>query len=213
MYLIPIYLCLFSFFVSSLFGRFLSSKGSICINVVSIFLSLLISIFIFYEVCIMHATCQIHFFSWFDIGNISIFWSFLFDPLTSIMLVVILSISFCANFYSIEYLMFDPHKIRFFSYLSLFTFTMVMLVTSNNLVQLFFGWESVGVSSYLLINFWYTRLQANKSSILAIMANKIGDILLLFACLYILINYNSLYFNTIFIRWEKLSPEKLSNNI
>lgn len=114
------------------------------------------------------------------------------------MLVVILSISFCANFYSIEYLMFDPHKIRFFSYLSLFTFTMVMLVTSNNLVQLFFGWESVGVSSYLLINFWYTRLQANKSSILAIMANKIGDVLLLFACLYILINYNSLYFNTIF---------------
>lgn len=77
----------------------------------------------------------------------------MFDPLTSIMLVVILSISFCANFYSIEYLMFDPHKIRFFSYLSLFTFTMVMLVTSNNLVQLFFGWESVGVSSYLLINF------------------------------------------------------------
>ena len=69
------------------------------------------------------------------------------------MLIVILFVSFCANFYSIEYMLFDPHKIRFFSYLSLFTFTMMMLVTSNNLLQLFFGWESVGISSYLLINF------------------------------------------------------------
>lgn len=115
------------------------------------------------------------------------------------MLIVILFVSFCANFYSIEYMLYDPHKIRFFSYLSLFTFTMIILVTSNNLVQLFFGWESVGISSYLLINFWYTRIQANKSSILAIMANKIGDILLLFSCVFLIILYNSLCFNNIFL--------------
>ena len=199
MYLLPIYLCLISFLISCFFGKVLSSKGCLFVNVLSIWLSLLISMFIFYEVGISHVRCELNLFPWFIIGNITLHWSFLFDALSATMLIVILFVSFCANFYSIEYMMFDPHKIRFFSYLSLFTFTMMMLVTSSNILQLFFGWESVGISSYLLINFWYTRIQANKSSILAILANKIGDILLLFCCLYLLLKYNSLYFNNISI--------------
>ena len=202
MYLLPIYLCLFSFVFSSLFGRFFSSKGSTLINLTSIFLSLLISFFIFYEVGFLHAVCHVHFFPWFCFNNVSVYWSFLFDSLSATMLLVILFVSFCANFYSIEYMMYDPNKIRFFSYLSLFTFTMIMLVTSNNIIQLFFGWESVGLSSYLLINFWYTRIQANKSSILAIVANKTGDVLLLFSCLFMAILYNSLYWNSIFLSFN-----------
>lgn len=95
------------------------------------------------------------------------------------MLVVVTIVSLCANIYSIEYMNADPHNVRFFAYLSLFTFFMLVLICSDNLLQLFVGWEGVGLSSYLLINFWYTRIQANKSSILAVITNKIGDIALL----------------------------------
>lgn len=202
MYLLPIYLCFFSFMVSFLFGHVCSSKGSIFLNIISLFFSLLLSFFIFYEVCFLHINCYIHLMPWMSLGNISIYWSFLFDTISCVMLIVILFVSFCANFYSIEYMLYDPHKVRFFSYLSLFTFTMIMLVTANNIIQLFFGWECVGLSSYLLINFWYTRLQANKSSVLAIMANKTGDILLLFSCLHLLFICNSVYFNTVFLYCE-----------
>ena len=87
--------------------------------------------------------------------------------------------SLCAHIYSIEYMSTDPHNIRFFAYLSLFTFFMVILVISDNAIQLFVGWEGVGICSYLLINFWYTRIQANKASILAVITNKVGDIALL----------------------------------
>ena len=102
-----------------------------------------------------------------------------FDSLSASMLVVITTVSLCAHIYSIEYMKADPHSVRFFSWLSLFTFFMVLLVVSENMLQLFVGWEGVGICSYLLINFLYARIQANKSSLLAIMTNKLGDVALL----------------------------------
>lgn len=199
MYLLPIYLCLSSFILSLFCGRNLSGTGSVVMNILSIMWSLLCSFLIFYEVCVLHISSSVYYFPWIHVGSLDIYWSFLYDAISSTMLVVILLVSFCANVYSVEYMQYEPHKIRFFSYLSLFTFTMMMLVTSNTFLQLFFGWEGVGISSYLLINFWYTRIQANKSAILAVMANKVGDIFLLFSCLFICFIYNSVYFNTVFL--------------
>ena len=135
MYLLPIYLCFFSFLLSIVFGKHLSSKGSILLNLLILLCSLLVSFFICYEVFFLHINCYINFFTWISLGFLDIYWSFLFDSLSSIMLIVILLVSFCANFYSVEYMLYEPHKIRFFSYLSLFKFTMLMLVTSNTLLQ------------------------------------------------------------------------------
>ena len=211
MYILPIFLCVSSFLLSLFFGRNLSGTGSgVLLNILSIGVSLVCSFFIFYEVCVLHISSYINYLAWIHVGYIDIYWSFIYDSISSTMLVVILLVSFCANVYSVEYMQYEPHKIRFFSYLSLFTFTMMMLVTANTFLQLFFGWEGVGIASYLLINFWYTRIQANKSAILAVMANKIGDIFLLFSCLSICFVYNSVYFNTVFLLSDNSSTYLIS---
>lgn len=125
------------------------------------------------------------------------------------MVIMIIIVSFLVIIFSKGYMKNDPHYIRFISYLSLFVFFMIFLITSNNLFQIFVGWEGVGICSYLLINFWYTRIEANKSSIKAVLVNKIGDIgLLLGLCLLInktnLLNFNSYfcYINIININIE-----------
>lgn len=125
-------------------------------------------------------------------------WSLLCDSLTCIMLVIVTFISSLVHLYSTEYMEHDPHFPRFMSYLSLFTFFMLVLVTSNNFLQMFVGWEGVGVSSYLLINFWFTRAQANKSAIKAMLVNRVGDFFILLAFFGILLAYNSLNYNIIF---------------
>lgn len=102
-------------------------------------------------------------------------WGFLFDSLTVVMLVVVTGVSSLVHLYSISYMSHDPSKARFMCYLSIFTFFMCMLVTGDNFIQLFLGWEGVGLASYLLINFWYTRLQANKAAIKAMLVNRVGD--------------------------------------
>jgi NADH:ubiquinone oxidoreductase subunit 5 (subunit L)/multisubunit Na+/H+ antiporter MnhA subunit len=122
-------------------------------------------------------------------------WSFYFDSLTSVMLIVVTSISTLVHLYSTEYMEYDPHLPRFMSYLSLFTFFMLILVTANNFLQLFVGWEGVGLSSYLLINFWFTRIQANKAAIKAMLVNRVGDFALLLAIFNIYFIFNSLDFD------------------
>ena len=103
------------------------------------------------------------------------------DSLTVVMLCIVTFVSSCVHLYSIEYMSTDAHLPRFMSYLSFFTFFMLILVTANNLLQMFVGWEGVGVSSYLLINFWFTRIQANKAAIKAMLLNRVGDFALLIA--------------------------------
>jgi NADH-quinone oxidoreductase subunit L len=114
-------------------------------------------------------------FTWIHSGSLAADWSFRIDTLTVVMLVVVNTVSSLVHIYSIGYMAHDPYRPRFFSYLSFFTFAMLMLVTANNLVQMFFGWEGVGLASYLLIGFWYERPSANAAAIKAFVVNRIGD--------------------------------------
>ena len=190
MYLLPIFFTLISFFFTFFLGRYINNFYSGLLTSFFLFISLLISLFIFYEVALCGSTNIYNCGQWITVSTLEVTWSFFYDPLTAIMLIVILSISTCAHFYSIEYMLSDPNQIKFMSYLSLFTFFMLLLVTSSNLVILFIGWEGVGICSYLLINFWHTRIGANKSAIMAMFVNKVGDISLLlsFSIIYLLLH-------------------------
>ena len=194
MYLLILYFPLIGCLWSGFFGHFLGKNGASLITLFCMFLSVLISFFIFYEIVLCNDICIIKLYKWIDIGVLNIYWEFLFDALTSVMLFVIVGISFCVHLYSIEYMYNDPHLPRFLSYLSLFTFFMIVLVTAANLLQLFIGWEGVGLCSYLLINFWYTRIAANKAAMKALIINKIGDVCLLLGIILFFVFYNSLEF-------------------
>jgi len=198
MYLLIIYISLISFIFSILFGRYIGSYGTAIITVSFLFICNLLSIFLFYEVCCLHTTCYIDLFIWLNIDYLTIYYNLIFDPLTVVMLFVITSISLFAHIYSIDYMAHDPHFIRFMSYLSLFTFCMIILVTANNLLQLFIGWEGVGICSYLLINFWFIRIQANKSALKALFVNKVSDLSLLLAIALINVLVASVDFSIIF---------------
>ena len=175
MYLLVIFFPIMGALIAGLFGRFVGRYGSIIISTTCMFLSFLISLFIFYEVSLSNSVCLIKLINWFDIGLLNTSWGFLFDTLTSMMLIIVTLISFLVHLYSIGYMSEDPHISRFMSYLSLFTVFMLFLVTADNFIQMFLGWEGVGLSSYLLINFWFTRLQANKAAIKAMIVNRVGD--------------------------------------
>src|SRR3954463_13796461 len=123
----------------------------------------------------MHNVARIALFLWINSGDLQVAWSLRVDTLTAVMLVVVNTVSSLVHLYSIGYMDEDPNRPRFFSYLSLFTFAMLMLVTADNLVQLFFGWEGVGLASYLLIGFWYQKPSANAAAIKAFVVNRVGD--------------------------------------
>ncbi len=197
MYLLILYLSILNSFLSIFFGKFLGKNGVSILSIFLLLVMLLLSFFIFFEVVLSDSVCVIRLFKWIDVGNLNIYWEFLFDSVTSIMLLLIITISFCVHLYSIEYMKDDPHLFRFLSYLSLFTFFMLILVTAGNLLQLFLGWEGVGFCSYLLINFWYTRIAANKAAMKALIINKIGDVALLLGIILFFILYNSLDFTFI----------------
>jgi NADH-quinone oxidoreductase subunit L len=127
------------------------------------------------DVGFMHHDARIALFPWINSGDLQVAWSLRVDTLTAVMLVVVNTISSLVHLYSIGYMDEDPNRPRFFSYLSLFTFAMLMLVTADNLVQLFFGWEGVGLASYLLIGFWYQKPSANAAAIKAFVVNRVGD--------------------------------------
>jgi NADH-ubiquinone oxidoreductase chain 5 len=198
MYLLILYFLFCSFFISFFFGRFFSRKHIGFFTSFCVFLSLLVSIFTFYEVGLNGSPCTLTLFSWIHLDLLDLNFNFLFDSLTVSMLVVVTFISSLVHVYSIEYMREDPHQIRFFSYISIFTFFMVILVTAGNLIQLFIGWEGVGLCSYLLINFWYSRVDANKSSIMAMVTNKVGDLCLLVAFAVVFYIYKSFDFSVIF---------------
>lgn len=198
MYLLILYFLFQSFFVSFFFGRLFSRKYIGFFTSICVFISFLLSIILFYEVALNSSECFFSLFNWITIDLLFLDFNFLFDSLTVSMLSVVTLISFLVHIYSIEYMKDDPHQIRFFSYISIFTFFMVILVTAGNLVQLFIGWEGVGLCSYLLINFWYSRIDANKSSIMAMVTNKVGDLCLLISFSAIFYLYNSFDYSVIF---------------
>jgi len=183
---------LLNFILLFFFGSLLGFYGSIFLVIFFFVLLLFIIIYIFFIVIKLNGIFILNFSVKLLFFNDLLSWVFLFDALSLIMLLLVCIISFIVHIYSSQYMEYDLHVIRFMSLLSLFTFFMFLLIVSSNLVQLFFGWEGVGLCSYLLINFWFTRIQANKSAMKAMFVNKIGDISLLF--LICLVYY---YFKTV----------------
>ncbi len=150
------------------------------------------------DVGFMHHDARIPLFPWISSGDLQVAWSLRVDTLTAVMLVVVNTISSLVHLYSIGYMDEDPYRPRFFAYLSLFTFAMLMLVTADNLVQLFFGWEGVGLMSYLLIGFWYQKPSANAAAIKAFVVNRVGDFGFLLGIFSIFMLIGSIDFETIF---------------
>src|SRR5206468_8412451 len=137
-------------------------------------------------------------FSWINVSALHADWALRVDTLTAVMLVVVNTVSSLVHLYSIGYMDEDPHRPRFFAYLSLFTFAMLMLVTADNLLQMFFGWEGVGLASYLLIGFWYLRPSANAAAIKAFIVNRVGDFGFMLGIAAVFLIFGSIELDTIF---------------
>lgn len=186
---------LFVFFFGKLYGRGVSFflMGSLLSSyVLFFFLFLLLINFSNYSNFIDFFFSSIYFGDWIKLGVLEIIWSFNFDSFFCSMCFLVLTVSTCTIIYSFDYMFSEPFLNRFLLYLNLFTFFMLLLISSNNLLQLFIGWEGVGICSYLLINFWYSRLRAGKSSLLALFMNKVGDLFLLLAYSFLFFLYKSI---------------------
>ena len=170
-----VFLPLFASIISGFFGKIIGDKISCVFTSLLISISAILSILIFYDVLIYGYENNLLIFTWINSGTLEVNWSIKIDTLSSVMLVVVTFVSSLVHIYSIGYMAHDPHKPRFMSYLSLFTFAMLMLVTSDNFLQLFFGWEGVGLCSYFLIGFWFKREKANNAAIKAFLVNRVGD--------------------------------------
>ena len=170
-----VFLPLIASLVVGLFGRKLGDKLSQLITCSCVIISALLSIYFFNDVAINSNIHNFKIINWVSSGSLTINWSIYIDTLTAVMLVVVTSVSALVHVYSVGYMSHDPDKPRFMSYLSLFTFMMLMLVTSDNFLQLFFGWEGVGLASYLLIGFWLKKPSANAAAIKAFVVNRVGD--------------------------------------
>ncbi|MEH2547296.1 NADH-quinone oxidoreductase subunit L [Bradyrhizobium sp. AZCC 2262] len=157
-----------------------------------------------------HDVARIALFPWINSGDLQVSWALRVDTLTAVMLVVVNTISSLVHLYSIGYMDEDPYRPRFFGYLSLFTFAMLMLVTSDNLVQLFFGWEGVGLMSYLLVGFWYQKPSANAAAIKAFVVNRVGDFGFLLGIFAIFMLTKSIDFETIFAGAPGLSGKTIN---
>ncbi len=174
MYDLIVFLPLFGFLIAGLFGPWIGARGAEYVTTGLLAVSFVLAWFAFFQVA-EGATAHVLVANWFTSGKLAVNWALRIDTLTAVMLVVVTTVSFLVHVYSIGYMHEDPSRPRFFAYLSLFTFAMLMLVTSDNLVQLFFGWEGVGLMSYLLIGFWYERPSANAAAIKAFVVNRVGD--------------------------------------
>ncbi|HEY1710635.1 MAG TPA: NADH-quinone oxidoreductase subunit L [Rhizomicrobium sp.] len=161
--------------IAGLGGRFIGTRASELVTTAGLFVSAALSLYTFYDVALLGNSHIVQLFQWIGSGDLVVNWTVRVDSLTAVMLVVVTGVSSLVHLYSIGYMEDDPHRPRFFSYLSLFTFAMLMLVTANNFLQLFFGWEGVGLASYLLIGFWYEKPEANAAAIKAFVVNRVGD--------------------------------------
>nr|YP_001315130.1 NADH dehydrogenase subunit 5 [Chlorokybus atmophyticus]ABO15105.1 NADH dehydrogenase subunit 5 [Chlorokybus atmophyticus] len=198
MYLLLVFLPLLGSGLAGLFGRFIGYRGAALITTTCVALSAIFSFIAFYEVALSGSPCYIKLAPWIDSELFDASWGFLFDTLTVVMLIVVTFVSTLVHLYSISYMSEDPHQPRFMSYLSLFTFFMLTLVTGDNFIQMFFGWEGVGLASYLLINFWFTREAANNAAIKAMLVNRVGDFGLALGIMGLFFLFRTVDFTTLF---------------
>ena len=198
MYLAIITLPLLGSIVSGFFGRKVGVSGAQLITCFCVIITTLLAIITFFEVGFNNIPVSISLFRWIDSESLNVLWSFHFDSLTVSMLIPVLIVSSLVHIYSIGYMGHDPHNQRFFSYLSLFTFMMIILVTANNFLLMFVGWEGVGICSYLLVSFWFTRIAANQSSMSAFLTNRVGDCFLTIGMFAILWSFGNIDYGTVF---------------
>lgn len=184
--------------IAGLLGRRIGEKPSMVITTGLLMLSAVLSWVALTRVGFGHTATDITLLRWFDVGGMQADWALKIDTLTAVMMVVITSVSALVHLYSWGYMSEDDSKARFFAYLSLFTFAMLMLVTSDNFIQLFFGWEGVGLASYLLIGFWYKKPTANAAAIKAFVTNRVGDVGLALGVMTVFVVFGSVKFDTVF---------------
>ena len=198
MYVLIVFLPLLAALIAGLFGRALGDRPSQLVTSGAVIVSAVLSWIALYQIAFQQTTETIELLKWIDSGDFDVSWALKIDSLTAVMLVVVNTVSAVVHVYSIGYMSHDPHKPRFMSYLSFFTFAMLMLVTSDNFVQLYFGWEGVGVASYLLIGFWYKRPSANAAAIKAFVVNRVGDFGFALGIMAIYFVFESVSFSEVF---------------
>ncbi|MFX4222453.1 MAG: NADH-quinone oxidoreductase subunit L [Thalassobaculum sp.] len=175
MYAAIVFLPLIAALIAGFGNKKLGDRGAQIVTCGAMLISAALAIVAFWEVAIQGQSRTVELFTWIDSGSFEASWALRWDTLTAVMVIVVTVVSSCVHVYSVGYMSHDPSIPRFMAYLSFFTFAMLMLVTADNLIQLFFGWEGVGVASYLLIGFWYDRPSANAAAIKAFVVNRVGD--------------------------------------
>src|SRR3954447_16744476 len=191
------------------FGRLAGTRASEVVTTSLVLVTALLSWFAFYQVGIQGHEDRIELLRFIDSGALQTSWSLRIDTLTAVMLVVVTTVSGLVHLYSVGYMEEDPHRPRFFAYLSLFTFAMLMLVTADNLVQMFFGWEGVGLASYLLIGFWYEKPEANAAAIKAFVVNRVGDFGFALGIFAVFMMTKSIDLDTIFAQAPSLTGKTI----
>ena len=205
-----VFLPLLGSLVVGFFGKKLNLMLSHTLSCIMIIIPFFLSLYFLKLTLSESYNLVVPLFEWLSSGDLTTEWSLRLDLLTSVMLVVVTSVSSLVHIYSIGYMSHDPHQTRFFAYLSFFTFAMLILVTSNNFLQLFFGWEGVGLASYLLIGFWHKKDSANSAAMKAFIVNRVGDFGFLIGLAILFFYTSSLDFDTIFSMNDQLSSNTFS---
>ncbi|KXF77656.1 NADH:ubiquinone oxidoreductase subunit L [Paramesorhizobium deserti] len=207
LYYAIVFLPLLGFLAAGLLGKQLGVKACEYITSGFLVISAALSWVAFFQVALGHGeTLRIPVLHWVNSGALTFDWAFRIDTLTAVMLVVVNTVSALVHIYSIGYMHHDPNRPRFFAYLSLFTFAMLMLVTADNLVQMFFGWEGVGLASYLLIGFWYKKPSANAAAMKAFIVNRVGDFGFLLGIFGVFVLFSAVNYDTIFAAAAQYLP-------
>ena len=195
---LAIFLPLIGGILAGVFGNRMGDRASQLVTVLPMLLAAILSAYLLWEVGFQGNSQTIELFTWIDSGTLELSWALRFDTLTAVMVFVVNVVSSMVHVYSVGYMAHDPHKPRFMAYLSLFTFFMLALVSADNFVQMFFGWEGVGLMSYLLIGFWYHRPAANAAAIKAFVVNRVGDFGFMLGILGVFFVFGTLDFDTVF---------------
>jgi NADH-quinone oxidoreductase subunit L len=196
--ILAVFLPLLSAFIAGFFGRVIGDRGAQIVTCAGLGLAAACGLIVFYDIAFLRQDQIVPLFTWIDAGQLKIAWALKLDTLSAVMVAMVTLVSFMVHVYSIGYMEHDPSIPRFMSYLSLFTFFMLMLVTASNFVQMFFGWEGVGLASYLLIGFWYDRPAANAAAIKAFVVNRIGDFGFALGIFAVYLLFGTLDFGTVF---------------
>ncbi|NOZ41691.1 MAG: NADH-quinone oxidoreductase subunit L [Alphaproteobacteria bacterium] len=209
MYQIIVFGPLLAALIAGLFGRRIGDRGSQFVTSGALIISAVLSWVVFFRVGLGGEVDHVTLATWINSGTFTFDWAFKVDALTAVMLVVVNTVSCLVHLYSIGYMAHDPDKPRFMAYLSFFTFAMLMLVTADNFIQLFFGWEGVGLSSYLLIGFWYKKPSACAAAIKAFVVNRIGDFGFALGIFAIFMVTGSVNFDTVFAQIPALQGQQI----